>query len=146
MFIGIGNDHHGLKVKHKLIDYLEKKGYQVINYGSNHVESVDYPDIAFEVGEAVSNHKVDRGILICMSGIGMSIAANKVSGVRCAKVSNARETKLTVMHNHANMIALSSEMPFYQIKDIVDSFLKTEYSLEERHQRRVDRIDHYHEL
>lgn len=146
MKIGIGNDHHGVKVKRKLVEYLEKKGYQVINYGSNHTDVVDYPDVAFEVGEAVSNQNVDRGILICMSGIGMSIAANKVSGVRCAKVSNARETKLSVMHNHANMISFSSEMPFYQMKDIVDAFLKSEYSMEERHQRRVDGIDRYHEL
>lgn len=146
MKIGIGNDHHGVKVKRKLVDYLEKKGYQVVNYGSDHEESVDYPDIAFEVGKAVSNCDIDRGILVCMSGIGMSIAANKVSGVRCAKVVSDRETKLAVMHNHANMIAFSSELPFYQMKDIVDAFVKTEFSLEERHQRRVEEIDRYHEL
>lgn len=146
MKIGIGNDHHGVEVKKRLVIYLENLGYEVVNFGSDVTDMVDYPKIAFSVGESVSRGEVDRGILICMSGIGMSIAANKVHGVRCAKVNTAYEVEMGVMHNHANMMALSSELSLEQIQEMVDMFVHTEYSLEERHQRRVEEIDRYHEL
>ena len=86
MKLAIATDHRGVEVKQNLIKFLESEGYNVIDYGTNSEESVDYPDYAFKVGEAVARKEVDYGILVCNTGIGMSIAANKVKGVRCARV------------------------------------------------------------
>ena len=141
MKIGIGNDHHGLKIKNKLVKYLTKKGYEVINYGTDTKASVDYPDYAFQVGKAVSTSEVDLGILICKTGIGMSIACNRVKGARCAKVATLKETKLARLHNNANVIALSGDMSVFKAKDLVDLFVKTKYSNEERHNRRISKLD-----
>lgn len=143
MNIGIASDHHGVKVKEKIIKYLEKKGYAVINYGTDNEIAVDYPEYAFKVGEAIANNQIDYGILICGTGIGMSIACNKVKGVRCGKVSTVKEAELTKLHNHANVIAFSASLNILKIKDIIDTFLKTEASTEERHVRRVEQIDSY---
>lgn len=141
MKIGIGNDHHGLKIKNKLVKYLTKKGYEVVNYGTNTSESVDYPDYALLVGTAVSNNSIDLGILICKTGIGMSIACNRIKGARCAKVATVKETKLSRLHNNANVIALSGDMTVYKAKDLVDTFVKTKYLGEERHNRRIVKLD-----
>lgn len=146
MKIGIASDHRGVKAKEKLIYYLEKKGHSVINYGSNNEMAVDYPIYAFKVGEEVSKGNINYGILLCGSGIGMSIACNKVKGVRCAKVNSVRETKYSRLHNNANVIAMSASIPSMKMKDIIDTFLKTEFSNEERHQKRVEQIDHYGEV
>ena len=145
MKIGIANDHRGYKLKMKLIPYLLKKGYEVEDYGTSSTESVDYPDYGILLGEKVRDKVVDYGIAICGSGIGISIACNKVKGVRCAKVNNTREAKLCRQDNNANIIALNEKMYVFEAKDIIDTFLKTEYKKEERYQRRIDKISKYEE-
>lgn len=140
MKIGIATDHHGVTKKQELIKTLENK-YQIIDYGSNKEEPVDYPLYAFKIGEAIKNKTIDYGILLCGSGIGMSIACNKVKGVRCAKVNTEEEAKYSRLHNNANVIALSSTTE--NIEQIIETFLTTEFSKEERHHRRVEQIDKY---
>lgn len=141
MTVGIATDHHGVVVKKELISYLEQREYQVINYGSDSEAPVDYPLYAFSVGEAIQKGEIDFGILICGSGIGMSIACNKVKGVRCAKVNTSNEAMYSRLHNDANVIALSASSS--DILEIIDTFLSTDFSSEERHHRRVEQINHY---
>ena len=143
MKIGIASDHMGIKQKSKIIKYLAKKGHNIYNYGTNKKERVDYPDYAFLVGHKIQNKEIDLGILICGTGIGMSMACNKVSGVRCAKVNNVKEAKLARYHNNANVISLSSHIGVMKMKDILDAFVKTEFSNEERHIQRVTKVDNY---
>ncbi len=143
MKVGIANDHRGYKVKNQLVKYLKSLGYDVINYGSDTEEAVDYPLYAFKIGEALKNKEIDRGILICRTGIGMSIACNKVKGVRCAKVDNADDAALTRLDNNANAIAISYVKELTELKEIVKTFLEMKFSDEERHHRRVDMIDNY---
>jgi ribose 5-phosphate isomerase B len=141
MIIGIGNDHHGVKLKNKIVKYLTKKGHQIINYGSNDQQSVDYPDYAKLVGEAVSNKTIDLGILICGTGIGMSIACNKIDGARCAKITTIKEARLSREHNNANVVALNGDMYSFKAKDILDEFLNTNFSNDERHINRINKIE-----
>lgn len=141
MKIGIATDHHGVDIKKFLIKELEEKEYKVIDYGPNNSEMVDYPLYAFKVGEAIAKKEIEYGILLCSSGIGMSIACNKVRNVRCAKVNSKEEAMYARMHNNANVVALSASLP--NIKEVVDIFLTTTFSNEERHHRRVDQIDQY---
>jgi len=143
MNIGIANDHRGFNLKQKITNYLTKKGYTIINYGTDSNESVDYPDFAFKLGEAINNGEIEIGIAICGRGIGISIACNKVKNIRCAKVDNVEEARLTRSDNDANVIAINSTYPFYKVKDILDIFLKTPFSNEERHVRRVEKINSY---
>lgn len=143
MIIGIASDHRGIKRKEKIIKYLVKKGHAVINYGTNDSNSVDYPDYAFLIGDKINNQEIDFGILICGTGIGMCIAANKVHNIRCAKIDNVKEARLAKSHNNANVIALSSSMYLFKMKDIIDVFINTPFSDEERHQRRIDKINNY---
>lgn len=144
--IGIASDHAGYEMKEKLINFIEELGYNVNDYGTYvESESVDYPDFAFKIGEAVSNKGINKGILICKTGIGMSIACNKVFGVRCAKVENVEEAKLTREHNDANVIALSALKPLDEIKNIVKTFLETNFSNESRHMKRIEKITKYEE-
>ena len=140
MKIGIASDHRGVILKEKIKNYLNGK-YQIIDYGTNSIESVDYPQYAYKIGEAVYDKKIDLGILICGTGIGMSIACNKVKGVRCAKVNDKEEAFLARNHNNANVIALSEKTTDY--KEIIDTFLTTNFSDEEKHHRRVEMIDKY---
>ena len=146
MKIGIGNDHRGFELKKQLVKYLENLGYEVINYGSNSTESVDYPIYAFKVGEAIQKGEIDRGILICRTGIGMSIACNKVKKVRCAKIDNEADAKLTRIDNDSNVMAISYEKDIKEIEKIIKAFLETKFSEEERHQRRIRMIDTYGEV
>lgn len=143
MRIGIASDHRGVRLKKSLIEYLTKKGYEVFDYGTNSEVSVDYPDYAFLIGEKVNEDEIDMGILICGTGIGMSIACNKVKNIRCAKVDTIQEAKFARLHNNANVITLSSYMSLIKMKDIIDVFLKTEFSNEERHIIRNNKIDNY---
>jgi len=145
MKIGIANDHRGYKLKTKLKIYLQKKGYEVEDYGALSTESVDYPDFGILLGEKVRDNEVDFGIAICGSGIGISIACNKVKGVRCAKVNNAKEAKITRIDNNANIIALSEKLHLFEAKDIVDAFLNTKYEPQERFERRINKITEYEE-
>jgi len=143
MKVAVACDHRGYKVKEKLIPYLEKKGYEVLNLGTDSPEMVDYSDYGIKLGEAIRDKKADLGIAICGTGIGISIACNKVKGVRCAKVSSAKEAKETRIHNNANVVAFSARMFMFEIKDIVDNFLKTEYKETERFERRIKKISKY---
>ncbi len=140
MKIGIASDHRGVILKEKIKNYLNNR-YQIIDYGTNSIESVDYPQYAYKIGESVRDNKIDLGILICGTGIGMSIACNKVKKVRCAKVTTKEEAFLARSHNNANVIALSENITNY--KEIIDTFLTTDFSNEEKHIRRVEMIDNY---
>ena len=143
MKIAIANDHNGINIKTMLKKYLEELGYEVLDFGSNTSESVDYPNYAFKVGKSVASKESDLGILICGTGIGMSIACNKVKGVRCAKVSNLEESILSRQHNNANVFALSSHLSESDLKEITKAFIETNFSSEERHIRRNNLIDNY---
>ncbi len=143
--IGIASDHRGYNLKQKLTNYLTKKGYTVIDYGCDDKESHDYPEYGFKLGKAIANNEAEKGIAICGSGIGISIACNKVKGIRCAKVNNIKEAKYTRNDNNANIIALNGNMPVYRAKDIVDVFLKTPFSNENRHKNRIQMLDDYHD-
>lgn len=146
MKIGIANDHRGFEIKNKIVEFLTNLGYEVINYGSDSEEPVDYPEYAFKVGEAIKNKEIDKGILICRTGIGMSIACNKVKGVRCAKVDNVEEAALTRIDNDSNVIAVSYVKDITEIKEIIKTFLEIKFSEEERHKRRIKLIDTYGEM
>ncbi len=141
--IGIASDHRGYNLKQKLTKYLTKKGYTVIDYGCDDTSSHDYPEYGFKLGEAVRDGKVEKGIAICGSGIGISIACNKVKNVRCAKVNNSKEAKYTRLDNDANVVALNGSMSLFKAKDIVDVFLKTKFSNEERHKKRIEMVNNY---
>lgn len=143
MNVGIVSDHKGIILKQKLTDYLTKKGYTIVDYGTNSKESVDYPDYAFELCKNLNKNTINFGIAICGTGIGMCIACNKVKGIRCAKVSNEKEASLARLHNAANVIAISSELSLFEAKDIVDKFLTTNFSKEDRHIRRIEKINEY---
>lgn len=129
MKIGIGNDHSGVEYKNIITKYIvEKYGYEVINYGTDSTESTNYAIYGEKVANAVKNKEVDRGIVICGTGIGISLAANKVNGIRCAVCSDPLSAKLTRMHNDANMVAMGARMIGIEMaKEIVDNFLTVEF-------------------
>lgn len=139
MIVGIASDHRGIELKTKIINYLHEKGFSCIDFGTNSHESVDYVDYAVKLCKGINDKQVNIGILICGTGIGMSIAANKIKGIRCAKVSTIEEAKLCKEHNMANVMALSENTN--NVFEIVDNFLNTEYSTDERHLRRVEKIN-----
>lgn len=143
MKIGIATDHRGFLVKVELIDFLTNLGYEVIDYGTNSDEPVDYPLYAFKIGEAIRDKEIDMGVLICRTGIGMSIACNKVKGVRCAKVDTVEEAALTRIDNNSNVIAVSYAKKVSEMKELIKTFIEMKFSEEERHKRRVDLIDNY---
>ena len=142
MKIAIGNDHGAVEMKRHLVEYLEKKGYEVVNFGSDVSESCDYPVYAEKVAKAVVSGACDKGILLCGTGIGVSIAANKVPGIRAALCTDCFCAEATRQHNNANVLALGGRVvgPGLAVK-IVDTFLHTEFSGAERHQRRIDMIE-----
>lgn len=143
MKIALGSDHNGVEFKQLLVEHLEKAGYEVIDAGPQGEESVDYPDFAFSTAEMVSNHEADRGILICGSGIGMSMAANKVNGIRAALCFTPESAALTRQHNDANVLALAGwQSEASDVLEIVDKFLTTEFE-GGRHARRVNKITSY---
>ncbi len=141
MKIFIASDHAGYELKEEVKNEL-MKSYEVVDLGTNSVTSVDYPNYAIPLGEQVVKEN-GKGILICGTGIGMSIACNKVKGIRCAKVDNIEEAKLTRLHNNANVIALSSHTNYEDAIRYIDTFLTTPFSMEERHQRRIHEIEEY---
>lgn len=145
MKIGIANDHRGYKLKKFLKNKLEEKGYKVIDYGTDSEKSVDYPDYAFILGEKVVKKEVDYGVAICGSGIGISIACNKVKGVRCAKVSNKEEAQVTRIDNDSNVVSFGEKTSKQDALDIVETFITTPFSNLEKHQRRIDKILKYEE-
>ena len=144
MKIGFASDHRGYHLKEELINEL-KETYTIVDYGTNSEESCDYPDYAFKLGEAVVNKEVDYGVAICGSGIGISIACNKVKGIRCAKVDNEEEAKITRIDNNANIIALNEKISKEQALKLIEVFINTEFSNLEKHQRRINKIKEYEE-
>ena len=140
MKIAIGNDHGGVELKRHLVQYLEGKGFEVVNFGSDVTESTDYPIYAERVSKAVVSGECDKGILICGTGIGISISANKIHGVRCALCSEPVSAQLARQHNDANIVAMGARtIGPVMAEGIVDVFLNTELQ-GGRHQRRVDKI------
>jgi ribose 5-phosphate isomerase B len=137
--IAIGCDHHGPDLKQFIIGLITNAGHDYEDFGCYTADSVDYPDIARKVGEAVATGRFDRGILICGTGIGMSIAANKVRGIRAALCRDTASARLTRQHNDANILCLRGEEEQELVAEIVDAFLTTGFE-GERHQRRVDKI------
>lgn len=141
MKIAIGSDHGGYALKELVKTYLIKKGHDVEDFGAYSTESVDYPDFAVKAATAVSNGQCDKGIVICSTGIGISIAANKVKGVRAALCSDILSARLTREHNDTNVLALGAFVVAEQMAyAIVDTWIETDFSNEERHQRRIDKI------
>lgn len=141
MKIGIGSDHGGYELKEIIKTYLrEEKNIEVVDYGTYSTDSVDYPDYGFKVGQEVVAENVDFGIVICGTGIGISIAANKVKGVRCALCSDVFSARMTRAHNDANVLALGGRIIGSELaKAIVDEFLSGEFE-GGRHQKRVNKI------
>ena len=145
MRIGLASDHRGYKLKNQLIDYLAEEGFEIEDCGTFNEESTDYPDYAFKLGESVANKDVDFGVAICGSGIGISIACNKVKGIRCAKVDSIEDVIATRNDNDANIVAFGEKMELSKAKEIVDTFIKTPTSTEEKHIRRRNKIKSYEE-
>lgn len=143
MKIVIASDHRGIKRKQEIIMHLNKINVEVVDLGPNSEEPVDYPVYAFKLCDEITNKNADLGILLCGTGIGMSIAANKVKGIRCAKVTNVNDTILTRQHNNANVIALSSNESLFKTKKIVKAFIDTEFSNDERHIRRIEMLENH---
>ena len=143
MKIGIVSDHRGYKLKQEIIKEL--KEYEIIDYGTYSSESVDYPDYAFKLGQKINEGEVEKGIAICGSVIGISIACNKVKNIRCAKVATKEEASYTRNDNDANIVAFSAKTEKETAFEIVRTFMSTPFSNEERHQRRIDKIKAYEE-
>jgi ribose 5-phosphate isomerase B len=140
MKIAIGADHAGFALKEELRAALQAKGLEVMDFGTHSSDSTDYPDYASTVAHAVAKGEADRGILVCSTGVGMSMAANKVEGVRAALAFNTDEVELTRRHNNANVLTLGSRYNnLQQADEMVDVFLNTPFE-GGRHQRRVDKI------
>ena len=141
MKIGIANDHHGIELKKRIIDYLTKNGIEYHNYGCDSAENIaniDYIDYAVKLCNGINNKEVDLGILICGTGIGMSIAANKVKNILAARVVTPRDASLARGHNMANVMTLSEDTE--NLEEILYNFINTQPSNEERHKRRVEKI------
>ena len=141
MKIAVACDHGGLNLKNALIAYLQKNGHEVTDFGTYTKDSCDYPDFAVKAAESVANGESDRGIVVCSSGIGVSIVANKVPGVRCAHCHDWYCAKFTRLHNDANMLAFGEKVVGEgMMQEMVDVFLNTEYEGGERHDRRLAKI------
>lgn len=140
--IAIGNDHTGYDLKMEIVKYFEEKGIAYKDFGSERLESSDYPLYAKAVGRAIQNKECDLGILICGTGIGISIAANKMKGIRAALCHDCFSAEATKLHNNANVLAMGARVigPGLAVK-IVDTFLNIEFSGNERHIRRVQMLE-----
>ena len=140
--IAIGSDHGGFALKEKVVAYLTQKGYDLKDVGCYDLSSVDYPAYGHAVGKAVASGECEYGIVICTTGIGISIAANKVPGVRCALCSEPHSAHMTREHNNANVLAMGGGLIGENMAyKIVDEFLTTEFSVEEKHHRRVNQLE-----
>lgn len=140
--IGFASDHRGFELKEKLIKYFktDKKILDITDCGTYSVESCDYPDYANELGKEIQSNGIDFGIAICGSGIGISIALNKMKGVYCAKVNNALEAKWTRLDNNTNVVSFSGDTDIEEAKKIVENFIYTDFSNIERHKKRIEKI------
>ena len=141
MKIALACDHGGLALKNRVSAYLEEHGYQAVDFGTYTEDSCDYPDFALLAAEAVKRGECERGIFVCTTGIGISIAANKIPGIRCALCSDLLSARLTREHNDANVLALGGGVIEEGLAlDVVKIFLETPFSGLEKHQRRIDKI------
>jgi len=141
MKIGIGNDHSALELKAEIVAFLKEKGHEIVDFGTNTTDSVDYPTYGEIVGKAVVAKEVDYGILICGTGLGISLAANKVKGVRAVVCSEPYTARMSKEHNNCNILSLGARVVGAELaKMIVDVWLSTEFEVGGRHQRRVDMI------
>ena len=143
MKIFIGTDHRGVEVQNQIANYLNELGVEVIISSIKHTDADDYPDFAFDVCKSVLENKDSFGILICGTGIGMSIAANKVKGIRAARCINTDDAYFARCHNDANVLCISSNNSISELYQIVDSFLNTQGATEERHLKRIEKIIKY---
>lgn len=141
MKIAIATDHNGVEQKKFIIKKLSK--YEIVDKSSINKDKDDYVDFAFEVAKSVVSKEADFGILLCGTGIGMSIAANKVRGIRCAHCSSIEQAFLARYHNDANIIALSFKQDLNELIEMIEIFINTAHSTEERHIRRVNKIINY---
>jgi len=140
MKIAIGADHGGFSLKELIISHLKEKGHDVIDLGTNSGDSVDYPEFGEKVAMAVVNGEVNRGIVICGTGIGISISANKVPGIRAALVSETFSARTSIEHNNANVLALGARVTGPDLAlEIVDVWINSTF-LGDRHERRVNKI------
>jgi ribose 5-phosphate isomerase B len=144
MKLGIGADHRGFKIKERLIVYLREQGYEVADYGTFSEDPVDYPDFAIAVAEAVARGELDYGILMCYSGQGMVMVANKVRGIRAAFCINEEYARFARAHNDANVLVMPAGFVRFgkKMKAIIDTFLKTKFE-GGRHLRRIRKIEKY---
>ena len=141
MKIAVGCDHGALALKNKLVSYLEGKGNEVKDFGTYTNASCDYPEFAAAAAKAVASGECEKGIVLCTTGIGVSIAANKVDGIRCALLHETWSAKMTRLHNDTNMMAMGAGVVGENLAlEIVDTWLGTEFSGDERHQRRIDKL------
>ena len=141
MKLAIGCDHGAIDLKNKLVSYLGNKGYEVKDFGTYTKDSCDYPEFAAAAAKAVASGECEKGIVLCTTGIGVSISANKVDGIRCALLSDVWSAKMTRLHNDTNMMALGAGIVGENLAlEIVDTWLTTEFSGDERHQRRIDKV------
>lgn len=138
MTIGIANDHHGIELKKRIIKYLEDRNIKYVNYGADEVTNIDYVDYAQKLCDGINNKEISLGILVCGTGIGMSIAANKIHGIIAAKVNTPREAHLCKEHNMANVMTLAEYTE--NLEEILEEFINTKHSTEERHHRRIEKI------
>lgn len=140
MIIGIGNDHVAVEYKNIITTYLKNKGYNIVDFGTNTTERFNYPASGEAVANAVANGDVDKGILICGTGIGISIAANKVNGIRCVVCSEPYSAKLSKEHNDTNVLAFGARVIGIEMaKMIIDVWLESKYE-GDRHQIRLDML------
>jgi ribose 5-phosphate isomerase B len=141
MKIALGSDHGGYALKQDIIKLLESKGYEYKDFGCYSTESCDYPDFGEAAARAVASGEYDRGIVICTTGIGISIAANKVAGIRCAHCADSLEAEMTRRHNDANMLAMGAGFTGKNLAErMVEVFLTTEFE-GGRHARRVNKLN-----
>ena len=141
MKIAIGCDHGALDLKNTVVAHLEKKGYEVQDFGTYTLDSCDYPDYAAQAARAVAEGACDKGIVLCTTGIGVSIAANKIKGIRCALLSDVMSARMTREHNDTNVMALGAGVVGQMLAlEVVDTWLGTDFSHNERHQRRINKV------
>ena len=141
MKISIACDHGAYMLKNKVAQHLKNEGHEVVDFGTNGPESCDYPDFAAQAARAVADGTCERGIVLCTTGIGVSITANKIKGIRCALLSDVLSAKMTRLHNDTNMMALGAGIVGENLAlEIVDTWVATPFSGEARHQRRIDKV------
>ncbi len=141
MKIAVGCDHGALDLKNLVVAHLEKQGHQVTDFGTHTKDSCDYPKFAAAAAKAVADGTCDKGIVLCTTGIGVSITANKIPGIRCALLSDVMSARMTREHNDTNVMALGAGVVGQMLAlEIVDTWISTEFSHNERHQRRIDKV------